>query len=327
MLDDLLAAAGLDVQVDVRRAAAPRGQEAFEEHLVAHGVHGGDPQGVADGGVGGGPASLAQDAGLPAELDDVADDEEVAGEVEGLDDLELVVDHPPGVGVGRAGAVTLDGAAPGELTQPGGRGVPGRDLGGGQAGNHESQVEGEVRSEVRSDVDGVGGAAVEADHVSRSAQPASQGGQVPGSGLEVEVQAGGGQDVGEVGVGGAGAADGPGGDQRQVGVVGERGEGVGQGGVGRAAVEGELDPDVVRTEQIHQLVQAGAGGRQVPAGGVEAVVAVGRRGVAAQGTAQGPVGGAGQDEPADGAGGRSTEITELPPVGGGVGGGPVGGGR
>src|SRR5690606_12086445 len=97
-LDDLLAAAGLDVEVDVRRTGTPRGEEALAEELVLAGVDGGDAEREAHGRVGRGPAPLAQDVLGPAELDDLVDDEEVAGEVEGDDDLELVLDHRVGAG-------------------------------------------------------------------------------------------------------------------------------------------------------------------------------------------------------------------------------------
>ena len=54
-----------------------------------HGFHGGDAEGEAHGGVGGGPAPLAVDVFAVAEIDDVVDDEEVSGEIEFLDDGEL----------------------------------------------------------------------------------------------------------------------------------------------------------------------------------------------------------------------------------------------
>jgi hypothetical protein len=51
-----------------------------------------DAQAVADGAVGRRPAPLHEDVLLPAEVDDVPDDEEVAGEVELLDEIELARD-------------------------------------------------------------------------------------------------------------------------------------------------------------------------------------------------------------------------------------------
>ena len=57
---------------------------------MRHGVDVGDAQREADRGVGGRAAALAEDVGAAAELHDVVDDQEVAGEVLGLDDRQLV---------------------------------------------------------------------------------------------------------------------------------------------------------------------------------------------------------------------------------------------
>ena len=92
VLDDLLAAVGLDVHVDVGRPVPLGGEEALEQQPVGDGVDGGYPERVADGGVGGRAAPLAQDVVVPAELDQVVDDEEVAREVQRLDHLELAID-------------------------------------------------------------------------------------------------------------------------------------------------------------------------------------------------------------------------------------------
>ena len=165
MLDDLLSTAGLDVEVDIRVTASLRRQEPFEEHLVSDGVYGGDSQGVADCGVGGGPSSLAQDPRLPAELDDGVHDEEVAGEAQGLDDVELVVEHLPGPRVFLWGAVMAGSALAGELTQPCGGGIPFRNISIRQVRGDEGQIEGEVGGKVCGQVDGVGTASVESGHV------------------------------------------------------------------------------------------------------------------------------------------------------------------
>ena len=93
--DDLFAPSGLDVDVYVRRPVTFGGQEALEEKSERDGVRAGDAEGEADSGVGGGPAALAVDVVTPAELDDVPHDEEVAGEPEIADDLELVVELRP----------------------------------------------------------------------------------------------------------------------------------------------------------------------------------------------------------------------------------------
>ena len=68
------------------------GQEPLEQQAQVDGVDVGDAQRVADGRVGGRAPALAVDALGAAELDDVPHHEEVAGEAQRLDDLELVVD-------------------------------------------------------------------------------------------------------------------------------------------------------------------------------------------------------------------------------------------
>ena len=92
-------------------------------------------------------------------------DEEVAGEAQGLYDVELMVEHLPGPGMLLWGAVAADGALAGELAQPGGGGVSGGNVGVGQVRGDEGQVEGEVGGEICGQVDGVGTASVEPDHV------------------------------------------------------------------------------------------------------------------------------------------------------------------
>ena len=95
VLDDLLATVALDVDVDVRGAVALGRQEALEQQAERHGIGGGDAEGVADRRVRRRAAALAVDVLPPTELDEVPDDEEVAGEAETLDDVELTVDRLP----------------------------------------------------------------------------------------------------------------------------------------------------------------------------------------------------------------------------------------
>ena len=92
VLDDLFATVGLDVDVDVRRFAAFWREEALEHQVVEDGVDRGDLQRVADRRVRRGSPSLGEDSLLTAEPRDLPDDEEVTGEVQLLDDLELVLD-------------------------------------------------------------------------------------------------------------------------------------------------------------------------------------------------------------------------------------------
>ena len=81
VLDDLLPAARLDVEVDVGVAVAGRGQEPLEQQAVRHRVHVRDPQRVADRGVRRRAAALAEDPRRAAEGHDVVHDQEVAGEL------------------------------------------------------------------------------------------------------------------------------------------------------------------------------------------------------------------------------------------------------
>ena len=74
------------------RTVARRGQEALEEQVQLHRVGVGDAERVTDRRVRGRTAALAVDVVAATELGDVPDGEEVAGEAEGLDDAELVVD-------------------------------------------------------------------------------------------------------------------------------------------------------------------------------------------------------------------------------------------
>ena len=61
VLDHLLAALVLEVDVDVRRLAPLLGHETFEEEIAPGRVDGGDPEHVAHGGVGGRPSPLGED--------------------------------------------------------------------------------------------------------------------------------------------------------------------------------------------------------------------------------------------------------------------------
>ena len=95
-LDDLLAPVRVEVHVDVRLLVAQRRQEPFERQVEGDRVDGGDVQQVADRRVGRRPAALAQDAATARLGHDVVHDQEVAGEVLGLDHRQLPFD-PLGV--------------------------------------------------------------------------------------------------------------------------------------------------------------------------------------------------------------------------------------
>ena len=100
VLDDFFAAVGVEVDVDVGRFVTQCGQEAFERQPVRDRVDGGDSECVTDGRVRGATPPLTEDSARACELDDVVNDEEVAGEVEFLDDGEFPFDSFGYVGSG-----------------------------------------------------------------------------------------------------------------------------------------------------------------------------------------------------------------------------------
>ena len=101
VLDDALAAiAARQIEIDVGPLAALLRQEALEEQVHPHRIDGRDAQAVADGAVRRRAAPLHEDVVLAAEVHDVPDDQEVAGELELLDEVELARDL-------RAGAVVI----------------------------------------------------------------------------------------------------------------------------------------------------------------------------------------------------------------------------
>src|SRR5699024_5481900 len=122
VLDDLLAAAGFDVKVDIRRAFTFRGEESFEEQTGSDGVDGGDAECETDGGVRRRATPLAEDVIAVAVVDDVVDDEEISGEAQFFDDAEFPVDDLPGLLRRRGGAappVAVGAVSFHELAEPG----------------------------------------------------------------------------------------------------------------------------------------------------------------------------------------------------------------
>ena len=84
--------AARQIEIDVRPLAALFRQKPLEQQLHPDRIDRGDAEAVAHGAVGRRPAPLHEDVLLPAEIDDVPDDEEVAGELELLDEIELARD-------------------------------------------------------------------------------------------------------------------------------------------------------------------------------------------------------------------------------------------
>ena len=116
----LAAIAARQIEIDVGPLAALFRQEPLEQQLHADRIDRGDAEAVAHGAIGRRAAALHEDVLLPAEIDDVPDDQEVAGELEPLDQIELARHLRAGAIVKRAIAIAR--ADLGDLAQE-------RDLG------------------------------------------------------------------------------------------------------------------------------------------------------------------------------------------------------
>src|SRR5205085_11798383 len=126
VLDDLLAPLMLEIDIDVGRLAARGADKALEKDVDLGRIDRGDAEAIADDRIGRRAAALAQDVLAARELDDVVHGEEIAREIELLDQLELVLDPLADV-LGNTAGEFLGGALPSQFGQP---------LLGGEAGRH-----------------------------------------------------------------------------------------------------------------------------------------------------------------------------------------------
>src|SRR5690606_5138002 len=93
VLDDALAPlAARQIEIDIGPLAALFREKPFEEQIHPDRIDGRDAKRITHGTVGGRPAPLYENALAPAVIDDVPDDEEVAGEIEFLDEREFAID-------------------------------------------------------------------------------------------------------------------------------------------------------------------------------------------------------------------------------------------
>ncbi len=118
VLDHLLAAFVLEVDVDVGRLVARLGDEALEDHGADLGRDRGDAEGVADDGIRRRAAALAEDAAGPGEVHHIVHGQEIGRVVQPADQREFVRDlgaHP----VRRAGGIAPGEAAGGQTFEPG----------------------------------------------------------------------------------------------------------------------------------------------------------------------------------------------------------------
>jgi hypothetical protein len=190
-----------------------------------HRVDGGDRQRVADRGVGGRASALGHDPLTLAEADDVPDDEEVAGQVELFDEVELALDL--GLGTGGERPIAGAGAVPGYLAQVGDGGLGGRQGVVGEAVAEVRQGELELLGELGGGAHRAGLVGEQGGGLGGRAQVALAVAVEDGAGgVEGDPLADAGEDVGELFVLAPGVADAAGGDERQAEAAGELDQGL-----------------------------------------------------------------------------------------------------
>jgi hypothetical protein len=98
----------LEIHVDIRGVVAFGRNEALEQQIQPGRVHRGDPEAVADGGIGCRTAPLAQDVAGSGKTNDVVHGQEVGGVAQLRDQREFVLDlgadflrHPLGIAIDR----------------------------------------------------------------------------------------------------------------------------------------------------------------------------------------------------------------------------------
>ncbi len=106
----------LEIDVDIGRLAARRADEALEEDVDAGGIDRGDAEAIAHHRIGRRTAALAEDRARAGEADDVVDGEEIAREIELLDQLQFVRDQLADV-IGNTAGKLLGRAVPGQLRE------------------------------------------------------------------------------------------------------------------------------------------------------------------------------------------------------------------
>ncbi len=181
VLDHLFASLRLDIHVDVGGPVTRGGQEALEEQPEIDRVDVGDAEGVADGRVGRRAAPLAVDVEPLAHLRDVPHHEEVAGEPEPADHVELVLDllprapHPLGLRrpVARSSALGHELAQVALLVHALGDGEV------GQPWRHEAQVEGAGAPQLGGALDDAGPAGEATGLLDRAPQAGRRGRRQP----------------------------------------------------------------------------------------------------------------------------------------------------
>src|SRR5262249_17924692 len=80
------------IEIDIRPAFAALVQKAFEDEMIFHRIDWRDSEAITDRAVRCATADLDHDVVFPAEIDDIPDDQEIAGETELRDQRELFFD-------------------------------------------------------------------------------------------------------------------------------------------------------------------------------------------------------------------------------------------
>ena len=114
VLDHLLAAiAARQIEIDVGPFATLLRKEALEQQVHLDRIDCRDAQAVTDGAIGRRATALNENAVLPAEVDEIPDDQEVAGKIEFFDQIQFAGDLGAGTIVKRPIAIArADGRDP-----------------------------------------------------------------------------------------------------------------------------------------------------------------------------------------------------------------------
>ena len=70
------------IEINIRPAFAALIEKPFEHEMIFHRINRRDPEAITDGAIGGAAAALNHDVVFPTEIDDVPNDQEIAGEPE-----------------------------------------------------------------------------------------------------------------------------------------------------------------------------------------------------------------------------------------------------
>ena len=114
VLDDFLAALMFEIDVDVGRLFALLRDEALEQQVDLIGIDGSDAEHIADGGIGGRTAALAENIAIPGKTNDVVDGEKIGRKLHLADLLKFLLESFANF-VGNIAAIAILSARPGQI--------------------------------------------------------------------------------------------------------------------------------------------------------------------------------------------------------------------